>query len=643
MKKIILSLLFLMGSISAWASAPVIFYSDLTSGPNSGGQNNEGDFVTIWGNNFGSSQGSSTVTVGGGAVYSYLTWTNTEICFQLGSSAASGNIVVTTSGGTSNGISFTVRSGAIYFVNPAAGSNGTGTYASPFNHLYYAVNIQAAGDTIYVMSGTIENEIDGTGGGYNSILDVTFTGATSASPVAYVAYPNATVTLEATGATSTWTQGSAGGSSPVEYIFRNYSSSCGWITIAKFYMIMTTTNNLGTSVADEYDAPGWRVVGNNIQNIGAYQVGAIDFGGANIEVLGNEIHGGYDSSFDNETHSIYVSAPSNPYEIGWNYIHSNYNLGWEISTNHDGPRIGTIHDNVIVGDAIASGPVKGILADGDNDGSVDSALYTNQTKVYNNVLINVGYSGYGGAIQTKCGTNYIYNNTIYGSGTEYQGVIQTVNEACGPSGGNSVMYLANNIIVGNVSGLYISNGSSSAPTWSMFTVLAKNNYYGEGNGPTNDTTAINANPVFVSPAYNTSGNFNLQSSSPDVAPAGYNTTSIVANDYNGVTRPNPPAVGAYEYSSGCTPSCGSGCTVDTCPTGGSCGGSDGCTGTCGCVTGDTCTSNVCLTNNGGSCTTGTTCVGGYCCSNICQSSSCSTASITAIVGGNTTIGGETTF
>ena len=48
--------------------SPVIFYSDLTSGPNTGGQNNQGVFVTIWGNNFGSSQGSSSITVGGGAL-----------------------------------------------------------------------------------------------------------------------------------------------------------------------------------------------------------------------------------------------------------------------------------------------------------------------------------------------------------------------------------------------------------------------------------------------------------------------------------------------------------------------------------------------------------------------------------------------
>src|SRR6476646_6620746 len=40
----------------------MIFYSDLTSGPNSGGENDKGAYVTIWGNGFGASQGGSTVT-----------------------------------------------------------------------------------------------------------------------------------------------------------------------------------------------------------------------------------------------------------------------------------------------------------------------------------------------------------------------------------------------------------------------------------------------------------------------------------------------------------------------------------------------------------------------------------------------------
>ena len=142
-KNLILSLVIMLGigvlgvnHAYAANAAPVIFYSDLTAGPNTGGQNNNGVFVTVWGNNFGSSQGTSYITVGGGQVSTYLTWTNTMICFQLGSNVTTGNIILVSSNGNATGPAFTVQAGNIYFVDPKAASNGSGTFASPFNHLY---------------------------------------------------------------------------------------------------------------------------------------------------------------------------------------------------------------------------------------------------------------------------------------------------------------------------------------------------------------------------------------------------------------------------------------------------------------------------------------------------------------------------
>src|SRR5947209_12337561 len=100
---------------AAQSSPPHIFFSDLQSGPNTDGQNGKGVFVTIWGKNFGATQGASTVRVGGGLVDNYPVWTDSKISFQLGTNAATGNITVTTSSGTSNGVVFTNRSGNIYF------------------------------------------------------------------------------------------------------------------------------------------------------------------------------------------------------------------------------------------------------------------------------------------------------------------------------------------------------------------------------------------------------------------------------------------------------------------------------------------------------------------------------------------------
>src|ERR1700756_5338362 len=114
----LVSLLFLSAALlSAQAAPPRIFFSDLESGPKSGGQNNNGVWVTIWGKGFGATQGTSTVTVGAGAVASYPLWSDGKIIFQLGAGATTGNIVVNVPGvGSSNGLPFTVRAGNIFFV-----------------------------------------------------------------------------------------------------------------------------------------------------------------------------------------------------------------------------------------------------------------------------------------------------------------------------------------------------------------------------------------------------------------------------------------------------------------------------------------------------------------------------------------------
>ena len=39
-------------------SAPTIHFSDLTSGPNTGGENNAGVIVTLYGSRFGASRGT---------------------------------------------------------------------------------------------------------------------------------------------------------------------------------------------------------------------------------------------------------------------------------------------------------------------------------------------------------------------------------------------------------------------------------------------------------------------------------------------------------------------------------------------------------------------------------------------------------
>ncbi len=160
------------------------------------------------------------------------------------------------------------------------------------------------------------------------------------------------------------------------------------------------------------------------------------------------------------------------------------------------------------------------------------------------MIVNAGLLYYGGAMQFVSGTSHIYNNTIYGDGTETNGAIQFP-QGVGPGGGAPVWYMANNIIYNTNSGqLYISNGDSgAAPIWSDFALLSNNNYYGAGNGPSQDPHPVNANPQFIS----NGTNFHLQATSPDIN-SGYNSISIVAKDLDGLIRSSLPTIGAYEFT-----------------------------------------------------------------------------------------------
>src|SRR5713226_6267140 len=69
-----LALTLLFSVSAAVAQTPRVFFTDLQSGPNTGGENNHGTILTIYGKWFGSTRGGSTVTVGGGPVAAYLQW-----------------------------------------------------------------------------------------------------------------------------------------------------------------------------------------------------------------------------------------------------------------------------------------------------------------------------------------------------------------------------------------------------------------------------------------------------------------------------------------------------------------------------------------------------------------------------------------
>lgn len=139
---------------------------------------NSGTFdtsVTITGTNFGTTQGTSTVTFNGAAATPCSTcWSATTITVAVPNGATTGNVVATVGGQASNGISFTVVSlGHLQgSSNSLQGSQATVavSYASP----------QASGDLNVVVvgswGGTIQSVTDSAGNTYALAIGPTSVG-----------------------------------------------------------------------------------------------------------------------------------------------------------------------------------------------------------------------------------------------------------------------------------------------------------------------------------------------------------------------------------------------------------------------------------------------------------------------------------
>lgn len=195
MKKFILNILLLvLLPTFSWAATPKLFFSDMTDGPVTGweGSSTKGAAVSVYGINFGSTRGTSYVTVTNsnasttvdltsagdyeewGAVADPITPTFNgtdqlqRISFYLNSDMGTSGtyqnstITVTTSEGTSDSINFHARStGDIFFISSTGNDSYDGTYATyqsgttgPKATFGSAKQLLSAGDVLYWGGGT---------------------------------------------------------------------------------------------------------------------------------------------------------------------------------------------------------------------------------------------------------------------------------------------------------------------------------------------------------------------------------------------------------------------------------------------------------------------------------------------------------
>jgi uncharacterized protein (TIGR03437 family) len=544
--------LLLLVPATSWAAAPRVFYTDLTSGPKSGGQNNAGAFITIYGRNFGAVRGSSTVTIGGGPAASYTAWADTKVTIQLGAAAVTGNLVVTTPAGPSNSVPFTVRTGTIYFVATNGSDSSSGKYNAPWQTLMQARGKMQPGDVTYVMNGVAQTADDGSGWNTSLLLR---SGGTAAAPMAFVVYPQATATIGSVSGPPTGVRSAPDGSGG----FPNY-----WV-FAGF-----TMRGQGAAMA-LWGSTGWRIIANDFSCPNGNGAGACmdTVESSSLAFYGNTVH---DTGIANASalyHGAYFGTDSNHLDIGWNTVANAHGCrGIQIhSTPQSGePASGqnqydiSIHDNTI-----HDTQCDGIILD-----TIDPSK--GPISVYNNLIYNAG-TGPNNPEQTgnwSCvnvpgstengpagsGTVDIYNNTMYACGTFSNPPYGNANSGIAYNGGNVAISLRirNNIVyqTSNVPYLVIWNPSTKAVcadsdncNW----IQGSNNlFFGSGPAPanTNITNSANADPKFVNlPQLN----FHLQASSP-ARSKGVNTS--LQTDQDGVATGGAEGydIGAFQFVGG---------------------------------------------------------------------------------------------
>ena len=497
-------------SALAQTAGPRIIFSDLQSGPNSGGANNKGSVVTLYGMGFGATRGTSSITIGGVNADNYLQWSDTKVSFQLGNSAVTGNIVLSVSGVASNGMPFTVRPGKLYFVSPTGADTNAGTFAAPWHSLVKAKNAAVAGDVIYLLNGVNETGLESS----SATLALAKSG-TSSLPIALIAYPGATATI-----------GSATGQS---FGIRTTAA-------ANYWLLAGLTLRGAFSALNVSNSSNWRVIGSDISCPNGSGSGACaEFAGAtNMSLYRNLIHdvGSTTGTSLKLYQGVLFETGSNGIDFGWNEI-ANVRSCRALQFSSDAGALYNI--------TVRNNLIHDSRCDGINFASVDPAL--GAVKAYNNVVYRAGTGPAPNGIEsnyacinvgaTATTAVLIQDNTFYDCG-------RRANGDSGAISASAKVSVSNNII-------FALTGESYLAPNSLATRFSGSNnlFFGAGAAPAFSTASLNVNPNFTAVASN---NFRPLAGSPAID-HGMNTG--INRDILQTLRPSGTAydIGAYEFSS----------------------------------------------------------------------------------------------
>jgi len=326
---------------------PVLLFTDIVSGPNYGGENNQGAYLSLYGFNFGDQQhfkqGKLQVFIGQQEVGRYINLTRAKprawekpkplqhLSVQVGhiGNAAAGSsfpITVRYNGICSRkNLHFTVQKGDIYFVDNETG-NDLSAQANNINKPWRYIQTSdqkglishvKPGDMIIMRGKQIWND-RGYDHRFLRFRHITGTAPvtnTRSGPIVIKSYPGETATISAL----------VGSYGVIHGVSDSFSEDSNWIVLSDLKLIGGDRSVKDGPLNLQSNSNHWRIINNEICCWAAEdgsqgpeaRSAAISGNGEDIKILGNYIH---DIGGGRLNHGIYLDTGATNIEIAYNQI-----------------------------------------------------------------------------------------------------------------------------------------------------------------------------------------------------------------------------------------------------------------------------------------------------------------------------------